>query len=693
LEKYRIGVDIGGTFTDLVMLNEMSGDLYKVKLPSTPKNPSLAFMSVVNRILQESGVPAAGVSYLVHGTTVATNTIIEGKGAKAVLITTEGFRDVLEIARQIRPRLYDIFCEKPKPLIPRRLCYGVPERIDYAGTVLQPLDEDRVRTIVKDARAQNVEAVAVCLLHSYINPEHEKRVGEIFNEEIPGCFVSLSCELSPEMREYFRTSTTVINATLMPIVSRYLDLLETSLAEIGVRAGLNLIASAGGIISSQVARHEPVHLVESGPAAGVIAATHIGALSGIKNLIGFDMGGTTAKASLVENGLPKVASHFEVGSQALAESRGAGYPVLTPVLDLVEIGAGGGSIAWVDPGGGLRVGPRSAGADPGPAAYGRGGKEPTITDANLLLGRLNPEYFLGGEFKLYPELAEKAVAKLARKLGMDLMAAANGIVEIANANMGGALRLVSVQRGFDPREFVLLAFGGAGPVHANALARDLSIPRVLIPMSPGVTSALGLLVSDIKHDYVRTYIREMGALDFDQITRSYQEMELKATQVLTSEGVGKAALRFTRYFDIRYIGQSYELRIEGPPGELGPDNVKHLNTAFFEQHEKAYGYASHTEPTELVNLRMTATGSITRPRFYRLKTGGSDSSHAMKGQREVFFEESGTAVRCKLYDRYSLQSGNWIDGPAIVEEVDSTTVIHPGYRANIDSYGNIVIQE
>jgi len=690
--SYRFGVDIGGTFTDLVMLDDVTGDLQRVKLPSTPKDPSIGFMSVMERALKQSGIRAEAIRYLVHGTTVATNTIIEGKGAKAALVTTEGFRDILEIARQIRPRLYDIFCEKPKPIIPRNLCYGVPERIDCAGKVLQALDEDTVRTVARQIRKEGVEAVAVCLLHSYVNQDHEKRVGEILAEELPGIFVSLSSELCPEMREYFRASTTVINAVEMPIVSRYLDQLEGRLAKIGVRVGLNLMASAGGIISSQVARREPVHLVESGPAAGVIAASHLGGLAGIKNLIGFDMGGTTAKTSLVEGGIPKVAAHFEVGSQAMAESRGAGYPVRTPVLDLVEIGAGGGSIAWVDPGGGLRVGPQSAGADPGPACYGWGGEEATITDANLLLGRLNPEYFLGGEFKLHPDLAEKAVAKLAKKLGMTLVNAANGIIEIANANMVGALRLVSVQRGFDPREFVLVAFGGAGPVHANALARELSIPKILIPMGPGVTTALGLLVSDIRHDYTKAHLRPMSALDFNHINRSYQEMERQGGDVLRSEGVEAESVKFTRHVDIRYVGQSYELKIQAPERDLGQEDVAALNAAFFKEHEKAYGYAARTEPTEVVNLRTAAIGSIMRPRLRQLPSGDADASAAVKGQREVYFSEGGKKLPCAVYERYMLKSGNWIDGPAIVEEIDSTTVIHPGYRAYIDVHGNLLIQ-
>ena len=570
MSTFRLGVDIGGTFTDAVMMNESTGEIRLVKMSSTPSDPSVGFINVIERILKESKVPAQSVTYNVHGTTVATNTIIEGKGAKAALIATEGFRDVFEIARQIRPKLYDIFCDKPKPLIPRSLCFEVPERLDFAGKVLEPLDEAKVREVAQLIKREGVEAVVVCLLHSYVNAAHERRVGEIVGEEMPGVFVTLSSDLCPEMREYFRASTTAINALVMPIVSRYIERLEQRLTEINLHAGLHLMTSAGGIMSSQVARQQPVNLVESGPAAGVTAATHLGSLLGVENLISFDMGGTTAKAGLVEGGVPKIVPHFEVGSAAVSENRAAGYPVRTPVVDLVEIGAGGGSIAWVDPGGGLRVGPQSGGADPGPACYGKGQTEPTITDANLFLGRIDPDYFLGGEHKLHSDLAAKAIGQLARKLDLSPVEAARGVIEIANANMVGTIRLISVQRGFDPRDFMLVAYGGAGPMHANALARELHIPKVLVPMSPGVTSALGLLMTDVKHDYVQAYIHPMESIDFGKLNEEYQGFEQQAREVLSSEGISEANISFTRSVDMRYVGQSYELSVEAPSRELKP---------------------------------------------------------------------------------------------------------------------------
>ncbi len=689
----RLGVDIGGTFTDAVMMDEDSGEIRLVKMSSTPADPSIGYADVVERILRESNVAARSVAYNIHGTTVATNTIIEGKGARTALVATEGFRDVFEIARQIRPKLYDIFCDKPKPLVPRRLCFEVPERLAYDGEVLRPLDEQAVRAVARRIRDEQVEAVVVCLLHSYVNPAHERRAGEILREELPGVYLSLSSDLCPEMREYFRASTTAINSLVMPVVTRYIERLEGRLSGIGIDAGLHLMTSAGGIMSSHVARHEPVHLIESGPAAGVIAATHLAGLLGVRNVISFDMGGTTAKAGLVEGGVPKVVPHFEVGSAAVSENRSAGYPVRTPVVDLVEIGAGGGSIAWVDPGGGLRVGPRSGGADPGPACYNKGQDSACITDANLVLGRLNPDYFLGGEHKLYPELAEQAIARLASQLGLTPVETARGIIEIANANMVGAIRLISVQRGFDPRDFVLVAFGGAGPLHANALARELRIPKVLVPMSPGVTSALGLLVTDIKHDFVQARVEHMDSLDWTRVNAVFADFESKARAVLASEGIKAEDTSFVRHFDMRYVGQSYELRVDAPSRSLAAADLPALNQAFFREHERAYGYAATTEPTEVVNLRLTAIGGIRRPALRKLATSGPDCASAVKHKRPVYFSEAGGQLDCKVYDRYRLLCGNRISGPAIVEELDSTTVIHPGYFAEVDVYGNLLIQE
>ncbi|MCH2115659.1 MAG: hydantoinase/oxoprolinase family protein [Pirellulales bacterium] len=692
MSNYRMGVDIGGTFTDLVMMDDQSGALRVVKLSSTPQDPSIAFLEIVNRVLRESAEPPASVGYLVHGTTVATNTIIEGKGAKAALLTTDGFRDVLEIARQIRPRLYDLFCEKPRPLVPRQLCRGVPERLNFAGEVLEPLDQQTVRRVAKELADAAVESIAVCLLHSYRNAAHERQIKQILSELLPNISVSLSSELCPEMREYFRASTTVINAILMPVVGRYLARLQSRLSEIGMGAGLHLMTSAGGTVSADVAASQPVQLIESGPAAGVIAATYIGRQVEIDNLISFDMGGTTAKVGLVENGVPKISPHFEVGAAAVTDNKSAGYPVRTPVVDLVEIGAGGGSIAWVDPGGALRVGPQSGGADPGPACYGKGQTEPTITDANLVLGRLNPDYFIGGEKPLDQGLAEKAVQTIADQLGMPLVEAANGIVQIANAKMLAAIRLISVQRGFDPREFVLVAFGGAGPLHAGALATGMGMAKVLIPMSPGVTSALGLLVSDIRHDFVQTSIGATANIKWTVLNRIFNELREKAREVMATEGIAETDQSFDHFLDMRYIGQSYELKVAVPQRTLEQADAAELNQRFYQEHERAYGYSTSDQPTEIVNVRISAIGSISRPQLRVFEEGGLDSSAARKNRRQVYFPEAKKTLPCEVYDRYQLKYGNRIAGPAIVEEIDSTVLIHPGSHADVDRFGNLVIE-
>ena len=698
MRSYRIGVDIGGTFTDLAILDEQSGELHLVKMSSTPDDPSVAFMQVVERGLRETQAAAAAVTYLAHGTTVATNTIIEGKGARTALIATRGFRDIFEIARQIRPKLYDIFCDKPPPLVPRYLCFEVAERVESSGRVLVPLDDEQVGAVIEDIRREAVESVVVCLLHSYVNPAHERRVAELLRERLPGVAVSVSSELCPEMREYFRASTTAINAVVMPVVGRYIERLQNRLAELGVKAELHLMTSSGGMISSAVARHEPVHLIESGPAAGLTATVYVGETAGFKNLISFDMGGTTAKLGLIENGTPRIAPHFEVGGLAVADNRSAGYPVRTPVVDLVEIGAGGGSIAWIDPGGGLRVGPRSAGADPGPACYGKGNDAPCITDANLVLGRLNPDYFLGGEHRLRPDLARGAVQRLADQLGLGLLETAGGIIEIANANMVGAIQLVSIQRGFDPREFVLVGFGGAGPLHANALARDMNIARLLIPPSPGVTSALGLLVGDIKHAFVQAYVRLTELADLDHVRKVFRDFERRGRDILGQEGIPPDRMKFVRQLDVRYLGQSYELTIDVSHGGLRGDgddaiDVAALTDTFAALHRKVYGYAPAGEPTEIVNIRSTAVGLVQRPAQRRVAAGGLDARHARKDPRDVYFAESGGVVRCDVYDRYRLNAGSRITGPAVIEEKDSTTVLHPSYAAEVDAVGNLLITE
>ena len=690
---YRLGVDIGGTFTDIALIDEATGQIYTGKVSSTPQDPSGGFMEAVQRLLAKQQIAAQDVAYIVHGTTVATNAIIESKVAPTGFITTEGFRDMLEIARQIRPTLYDLQFEKPRPLVPRHRCFGVPERLDAQGQVLTPLDEDALRQVANKLRDEGVESIAVCFLHAYANPAHERRAGEIIAEVFPEAVVSLSAEVAPEFREYLRASTTVINSCIRPVVARYLQRIEDRLAQAGIAAELLVMQSSGGVYTFAAARQKPVYMVESGPAAGVIAAAHLGQAQGYDQVISFDMGGTTAKAGLIQGGTPNVTKDYEVGTTAqsgVGATRGAGYPIRTPVIDLVEIGAGGGSIAWVDPGGILRVGPQSAGADPGPACYGQGGMQPTVTDANLVLGRLNPSYFLGGEIALDPTAAQRAIEQhCAQPLGMDLVEAAHGIVEIANTAMVNALRLVSVQRGYDPRDFALVAFGGAGPAHANRLAALTDIPVAIIPQSPGTASALGLLVTDLKHDYATTLIQRLDQVAPHALEQTFRELEAQGRETLGREGMAEAAMEFRRQADLRYVGQSHELTLPLTTEALGPAQLEQLLEQFHRTHDRAYGFSAPGEDVELVSVRLSAIGQIAKPALAPLAKAAGEAT--AKGQRPVYFAESEGYVDCPVYDRYALGAGAVVRGPAIIEEIDSTTVVHPQYQVRVDDVGQMVL--
>jgi N-methylhydantoinase A len=680
----RVAVDIGGTFTDATLIDEETGAVSIAKVLTTPADPSEGFMRAVDRALADGGVTAAQVGFVVHATTVATNAIIEGKIARGGFVTTEGFRDLLEIARQVRPSLYDTQFEKVTPLVPRDRAVTVAERLGPAGEVLRPLEDDSVRTAAAILRGANVETVAVCLLHAYVNAEHEQRVGAILAEELPSVPVSLSAEVAPEFREYLRASTTVINAVIRPVVERYLERIERRLADAGVQAKLLVMQSNGGVFSSEVARTRPVFMVESGPAAGVIASAYLGETLDRPDILSFDMGGTTAKVGLIQGGQPTVTKDYNVGGRSGAGIGGmslSGYPVRTPVVDLVEIGAGGGSIAWVDSGGLLRVGPQSAGADPGPVCYGRGGAEPTVTDANVVLGRLNPGYFLGGEISLDVEGARRAIEeRCGEPLGLDLTQAANGIVEIANAAMVNALHLISVQRGYDPRDFVLVAFGGAGPVHANALARDAEMPVLLIPRSPGIFSATGLLTTDLKRDAAVTVMRRLDDLDDDEVESTFVELERAGRVELEQEGFARDAMSFVRNIDLRYVGQSFELTVPAGRGLL---------ERFHAEHDRTYGFSAPEELVEVVSLRLTSVGTISKP---PPRTLGADGTAEPKEHRPVYFAESAGYVDCPIYDRYALPAGATFAGPAIAEEFDSTTVVHPGYAVFVDEAGNLLIE-
>ena len=694
-ERFRLGVDIGGTFTDAVLLSEASGETRIAKVPSTPSDPSQGFLGAVERILADGAVAPDAVSYLVHGTTVATNSLIEGKTPRTAFITTEGFRDMLEIGRQVRPTLYDVHFEKPRPLVPRNLCFEVRERLDARGDVLEPLDEARVHEIARSLAEQDVVSVAVCLLHGYLNPVHERRIGELLRAHDKELVISLSSEVCPEFREYFRASTTIINACVRPVLARYLEDIEHRLRGRGVTAELLIMQSSGGVLTFESGAEKPAYMVESGPAAGVIVANYIAGELGYANAISFDMGGTTAKVGLILDGRPRVTKEYEVGAQAnpgVGQARASGYPIRTPVIDLVEIGAGGGSVAWVDSGGILRVGPQSAGADPGPICYGQGGEAPTITDANLVLGRLDPAYFLGGEMGLSVDAARDGIARhCAEPMQLDPVACANGIVEIANAAMTNALRVMTVQRGYDPRDLVMVAFGGAGPLHAGRLCEEMKIGLLIVPPSPGTASALGLLVTDLKHEFSRTRIMEEGEEDLDEINRVFTDMEAEGRAALQREGIDDDRIAFVRQVEMRYAGQSHELTVDFPSGEATAGTLAGLRERFHTEHDRSYGHGYPDEPTELVNFRLSALGSIRKPRMREIPAQSGPVGGACKGIRQVYFDASGGFVATPVYDRGRLGAEHRFDGPAIVEEMDSTTLVLPGYTVEVDRYANLLI--
>ena len=692
-DQWRVGVDIGGTFTDLVAVSESTGDIRVTKVPTVPADPSEGFLDALTRALAQFDIAPAAITFAVHGTTVATNTIIQGKGARCGLITSEGFSDVLEIAYQTRPALYDIRYEKPRPLIARHLTRGVRERTGPEGEPIVPLDEAHLAQLAQELVAAGVEAIAIAFLHSYRAPDNERRAAAIIRDIAPGLPVILSSEICPEFREYPRTSTAVVNAVLVPKVGPYIARLERRLAELGLGAGLHLMTSSGGIMAAATARAAPVHLVESGPAAGVIGAAFVAqALEtpGLaERILALDIGGTTAKVSLVDHGMPALADEFEVGAAAVATitaARGQGYPVKTPVISLVEIGAGGGSIAWIDPGGALAVGPESAGADPGPACYGRGGERPTLTDCNLLLGRLNADYFLGGALRVDVGRARSAVERdLARPLGIGVEAAARAAIDIADAKMVAALRFVSIQRGIDPRDYVLVPSGGAGPVHAAAIAGALGVRRVLIPPAPGLNSALGLLATDIKHEMVRSWLRPTREADAAAFRAGLEELAATGRAHLAGENVPEAAQEVIRECELCYVGQSFALRVRVPDGGAVLDAIDSL---FRAAHRQLYGFASDTEPTMIVNLRVTALGRVERPRLTRLPPGEGRAHAALKARRIVWFD---APLDCPILDRAALGAGDVVAGPAIVEQMDTTTVLPPGSRTLVDPGGSLIV--
>ena len=679
---YRLGVDVGGTFTDLALYDPDTRRLEFAKTPSTPGDQAEGVAVGVGQLLDRLDILAAAIGFFIHGTTVATNALLERKGARTALIVTKGFRDVLQIGRQERPNLYDWRMRRTEPLVPRRLRFEVRERVLYTGEVHVPLSREDLRSVIGRIRAGGVDAVAVCLLHSYANPEHERVIGRVLRDELPGVSVSLSSEVIPEFKEYERMSTTAINAYLAPVTGRYLTGLQERMAEMGIGSGVHVMQSNGGTMRAETAVERPVHTILSGPAAGVIGSVAIAGHAGELNTISVDMGGTSFDVCLSHQGELRRAQDSEIER----------LPIKVPMVDIHTLGAGGGSIAWIDPGGALRVGPQSAGADPGPACYGRGGAEATVTDANLVLGRLSADGFLGGGLALDEEQARRAIGeRVATPLGLGLEEAAEGIVRVVNAGMIKGIRVVSVARGYDPREFTLVTFGGAGPVHAGELAAELDIPRVLVPVAPGVTSALGLLMADLRHDYVRTVLLSPGEASLADLNAGYEQMEAEATAQMRRDGVERESVIMARTADVRYLGQGYELEVAVTEDRLGAEEIQTMSVMFHEAHRQTYGYATLDRPLEIVNLRVTATATLARPEPEAAPLGGvPDPPGARRGERRVYFQ--GQSELATLFDRTRLTPGDVVNGPAIVEQLDSTTVVWPDQRATVDAFGNLVLE-
>jgi N-methylhydantoinase A len=677
----RVAVDIGGTFTDLVSLDEQTGAVELGKSATTPGR----FEDGVMDVLGEADIDA--VAFLAHGTTVIINALTERKGARTALITTRGFRDVLEIQKANRPDLYNLLYEKPKPFVPRRLRLEVTERVDYKGETLRALEEDEVREAAAEARRQGADAIAICFLHAYANPEHERRAAAIVRESWPEAAVTASHEVTGEWREYERTSTVVLDAYVKPVAARYLRGVADRLEQAGVSpSARHAMQSNGGVSRFDVAAQTPINLVESGPVGGVIGAAAIGRLVGERNLITLDIGGTTAKASLVERGEVRVTSDYFIERTP----RFAGYPIKVPVVDIVEIGAGGGSVAWLDPAGALKVGPHSAGADPGPASYARGGAEPTLTDANVLAGRLNPDYFLGGRIRLNVERARRAMAPIAAALGVGVEDAALGVIRIANANMIHLLKLVSVRRGRDPRDFALVAFGGGGSMHATALARELKVPRVIVPPAPGHFSAWGMLASDLRHDVVQTRFARTEEMSASELETLWRTLERRLLSTFASEGLARERVTFARSADMRYAGQEHTVTVPIPAVEASEEGRGEIERRFRDLHEQLYTFRLDS-PIEFVNFRVTGFGSVRKPEIARVPVNG-DVSAALKATREVDFDEVGRE-EARVYERAGLGANAELEGPAVVEEPAASTVVFPGQRLRVDEFGNIVIEE
>ena len=687
--KFRVAADIGGTFTDIALIFP-DGRLASRKVPSTPTDYGVAVAEGISQLLAGERVRAAEIGEVLHACTIATNAILEGKGAKTALVTTEGFRDVLELRRIRMPRLYDPLYVKPKALVPRRLRLEVSERMDARGNVLLPLSDDSMDRVIERVRAEPVEAIAVCLLHAYANPEHERRVGKRLREAFPDLYLSLSSEVLPEIREYERTSTTVINSLVGPPVKPYLQTLIEQLDARGLPKRVLMMQSAGGMVEVQTVMKKPAQIIEGGPAAGVIGARHVGARAGYSNVISFDMGGTTAKASLIEDGKLVRTNEYEVGGGISLSSRlisGGGYALKLPAIDISEVGAGGGSIVWLDKGGSLKVGPYSAGAIPGPACYGLGGNEPTVTDANVVLGYLNPKALAGGSVPIDGELSRKVMAdKVARPLGMELIRAAHGVYEVVNTVMTRAIKTISTYRGRDPRDFSMFAFGGNGGVHAVSLARGLGMKRVILPPSAGVFSALGLLFAEIEMNGSGAFHRaaaEVGSREFDDRYLLLEE------ELIAELGRPRDEVRVRRLADMRYRGQAFELTVPMADRPLTREGIAAACNRFEEEYERNYGHRLDSDRIDFVTLRVIVSLDAGRP---ELAVRPATPNGSGTGQtRPAYFGGEGGLIETAVIER-SVLGGAAIEGPLIVEEYDGTTVVPPDCSVRVDPWANMIVE-
>ncbi len=684
--SWRLAVDIGGTFTDIVALEEESGALHLAKVPSTPENPAEGFIAGIDHITEGAEIPVEEIAAVFHGTTVATNAILERKYAQLGLVITAGYREALEVARQTVPGEFgDItWWIKPERVVPLELVREVSARMEVDGRIGAAIDADEVRALAQEFKAMGVRAIAVSLLHSYRNPEQEREVRRLIQEVYPECFISISSDILREYREYERTNTTCLNTALMPLLSSYHGELEQHLRSQKIRAPFYIMRSSGGLAQAEEISRLPISAALSGPAAGVIAATHFGKLSGFHDVICFDVGGTSADICLVEGGEPRM----------LTEGRVDIYDVKTPMIDIHTVGAGGGSIAWIAGGRSLKVGPDSAGASPGPVCYGRGGQQPTVTDANLVLGRIATT-LAGGGIALDRAKAEHAIRGLAEELGLGVTEAADGILRIAIENMAAGIRTVSVKRGRDPRDYALVAFGGAGPLHACTLADWLGMTRVVVPPSPGVTSAYGLLLTDVRIDLVHTDVQREDRLDFERVRKEIAGLEARVAERLAAEGFKDKNLALQHFVDMRYSAQAYEVRIpllRGPGEGVTRDALNQAISDFHRAHHDLYGYSYEgRELVELVNVGVTGLGLLKRPQIPESELAEPDPAAARKGETEVFFPQAGP-VECPVFVREALRAGNAIAGPAIVEQYDSTTVIGPDWEGRVDPWGTLVLQ-